>query len=81
MVEAANLQEEDKWRHTREIIAMTYNTNVQKGKGKAGNKLIPLPSDNVVKVDKDGKVEPGISTKDFKKLVKRYGLKWPEKID
>ena len=46
MLETYEKKEEAKWLHTREIIAMIYNTNIsKKTQAKSGRQIIPLPSE------------------------------------
>ena len=50
MVQAYEKKEESKWLHTREIIAMIYNTNItSKSQKRSGQQIIPLPSEKVTK--------------------------------
>ena len=69
MVQAYEKKEESKWLHTREIIAMIYNTNItKKSQKRSGRQIIPLPSEKVTK----RKVTS--TTQQFEAACKRYGI-------
>lgn len=78
MIQAHELNEEDEWRRTREIIAMIHNVNMSKrSQMKEGSHFISLPSDIKKKTPKVNSTLQG-----FKESCKRLGIPWnPVKAD
>ena len=69
MLETYEKKEEAKWLHTREIIAMIYNTNIsKKTQAKSGRQIIPLPSEKPIKSKRNS------TPKQIEEACRRFGI-------
>ena len=75
-IRSSHLQDEMKWRHTREIISIIYNVNAKKGKQSKAKDLIPLTIDSINGLKKEVK---RLTVEQFELETKRLGLKTPSK--
>lgn len=74
MVDAYFLNDDEKWRHTREIMAKIHNTNITKlSQARTGVQILPLSSDKPVK----NIINSTLSK--FKAACKRFKTNWNPK--